>query len=541
MGIRLRRSLWTLHLLVWLAVSCSAYAACTGPQALETNRRAHPTTANAIQLGGWFAGHKQFQCAVETFQTALKVDPGSAQLNYLEALALVGAGKPAAAIPLLQESIRLQPDVLKPHLLLATIEDHSGNPDQADAEWKKALAIDPHSELALEDFSAALLARQDYVGVVGLLQYAPRTETLTLHLAEALEALNYVDGANDVLLEAMKLAPDSLPLANAESVVLIKKHSYNEAVKLLGYMTALHPGNRAADLEFLRILVLTRHNDIARPIGLRLLAQTPHDWEVLYLNGILDHTVGDYANAKAHLAESVSLNPDFFYSHYYLGLVLVTLHEYKDARENLDKAIELGDPDPKAHYELALALHGCGENDRAAQEIQQYQDLRKAQEDDLEASAQADQADGEMARGKVQQAIEHYRQACEKAPGKATYKYRLAMAFHKLGDVENERTQLEAAVKLDPQLAAAQKQLGYLLARSGDAPGAVEHFQLAVQSAPGWVDAWINLAAELAVEAQFPEARKAVDMALRLDPNSSQAHELSTRIASDPAAQQTRP
>jgi tetratricopeptide (TPR) repeat protein len=115
------------------------------------------------------------------------------------------------------------------------------------------------------------------------------------------------------------------------------------------------------------------------------------------------------------------------------------------------------------------------------------------------------------------------------------------MAFHRQGDLDSERTQLEAAVKLDPQLASAQKELGYVLARSGDAAGAVEHFQLAVQSAPGWVDAWINLAAELAIEAQFPEARKAVEMALRLDPDNPQARALSKRIAEDPAAQQAHP
>jgi tetratricopeptide (TPR) repeat protein len=210
MGFLRRQGSWWMVPIVWVGLLGAAHAACTGPQAMGANLRAHPTTANAIQLGDWFASHKQFQCAVETFQNALKADPDSAQLNYLEALALVGAGRPGAAIPPLQESVRLQPDVIKPHLLLATLDDRSGKSEEAEGEWRKALAIDPQSEVALEGLSASLLARKDYIGVVGLLQHAPRTETLTLHLAEALEALKYVDGANDVLLEAMKLAPDSL-------------------------------------------------------------------------------------------------------------------------------------------------------------------------------------------------------------------------------------------------------------------------------------------------------------------------------------------
>ena len=227
-------------------------------------------------------------------------------------MALLGLGQPAAAVPALQESIRLESDVLKPHLLLAKLEDASGNTAEADTQWKNALAIDPHSEIALEDFSAALLARKDDPAVVSLLQNAPRTEPLALHLAEALEDLKYLDEANEVLLAAMKLAPESLHLAIAESVVLVKQRNYDEAVKLLAFAYEKHPDDREAQLQYLRILVLTQHNDRARPLGLKLLAQTPHDPEVLYLNGILDHAVGDDAQSKAHLEEAVALVPDFF-------------------------------------------------------------------------------------------------------------------------------------------------------------------------------------------------------------------------------------
>ena len=80
-----------------------------------------------------------------------------------------------------------------------------------------------------------------------------------------------------------------------------------------------------------------------------------------------------------------------------------------------------------------------------------------------------------------------------------------------------------------------------MLARAGDADGAVEHFKMAVNAAPAWVEAWINLAAELAVEAHYPEAREAVARALQLDPGNAQAQKLSDRLAEDPAARQAQP
>jgi tetratricopeptide (TPR) repeat protein len=526
---------------VALATTPAVHAVCTGPPALTAKLHAQPTTENAIQLGNWFAGHKQFQCAVETFSAALKADPQSAQLNYLEALALVGAGHPAAAAPALQESIRLQSDALKPHLLLANLYEESGKSDDADAQWRQALAIDPHSEIALEGFSGALLARKDYVGVISLLEHAPRTETLTLHLAEALDALNYLDGANDVLLEGAKLSPDSVKLPTAESLILIKKRNYQEAVKLGKYTLDHHPGNREAELNYLRVLVKTQHYPEARPLGLKLLAQSPHDAEVLYLNGVEDREVGDYATAKAHLEEAVASVPDFSYSRLYLGMTLVALREWQEGKENLEKAIAWGNPEPKAHYELAMALHALGENDKADQEIQKYQEEKRIEEANIHAAMFAAHGDINIGAGDLKGAITDYRSATETSPENASYKYKLALALHKAGDADGERDALEETVKLNPGLASAQKELGYLLSRNGDAAGSIEHFRMAVKDAPSWTEAWINLAAALGETGQFDEARTAVATALRLDPANARAKELSDQLARDPAAQQTNP
>jgi Flp pilus assembly protein TadD len=290
-----------------------------------------------------------------------------------------------------------------------------------------------------------------------------------------------------------------------------------------------------------RVLVLTNHINQARPMAPKLLAERPHDSEVLYLNGIVERILGDYAQAKAHLEEAVSLDPEFFNSRYDLGMVLVFLHEWKEAAEQLEKAIALGAPEPQVHFELAKALRGLGENDRAQEEMKQYQQLKKAEEANLEAVTSARQGDKDLEDGKVKEALAHYREAAEGEPDNAGYKYKLALALHQAGDTEGERAELEKAVKLNPELAGAQKRLGYLLSQSGDTAGAIEHFRLAVQAAPAWVEAWINLAGAQAEAGQFDAARDAVATALRLDPANAEAHELSDMLVRDPAAQQAHP
>jgi Flp pilus assembly protein TadD len=167
--------------------------------------------------------------------------------------------------------------------------------------------------------------------------------------------------------------------------------------------------------------------------------------------------------------------------------------------------------------------------------------MKQADEALIEAAASERQGDKNLDTGNLKEAILQYRQAVDKVPENANYKYNLSVALHQSGDFAGEQAQLEQAVKLKPDLAEAQGQLGYLLDRSGDPDAAVQHFRAAVQAAPGWVDAWINLSAELAATGQLDEARKAVATALHLQPANPKALKLSNLLAHDPSAQSTQP
>jgi tetratricopeptide (TPR) repeat protein len=159
----------------------------------------------------------------------------------------------------------------------------------------------------------------------------------------------------------------------------------------------------------------------------------------------------------------------------------------------------------------------------------------------LEARPFESQGDLAMASGDVDAAIAHYREANQMVPKSALYHFKLSVALHKKGDLAGEKAELEETIRLNPKLSNAQGELGFLLAREGDADGAAEHFRKAVETAPRWTDAWINLAAELAMSAHYAEARQAVAMALQLEPNNERAHQLSDQLARDPNARQAQP
>ena len=171
-------------------------------------------------------------------------------------------------------------------------------------------------------------------------------------------------------------------------------------------------------------------------------------------------------------------------------------------------------------------LRTLGETEEAQAQLKLYQQELQDQNNRTLAASKAAQGDKELATGDPQKAVAYFREAVQATPQDLLFTFKLAMALDRTGGVDEERTLLEHAIQINPGFALAQNQLGYLASRSGDSAGAEEHFRRAVQAAPGYVQAWVSLAATLGMESRIPEAQQALASALRLDPQNAQALQL---------------
>ena len=104
----------SLILAVFLTAS-SAIFGCTAPKTLADKAQLHPDGDVYAEIGNWFGDHKQYECAIESYQKGLQLEPGSAKLYYLVGLTLFASGHPDLAAQPHAKSIYLLPDVLKPH------------------------------------------------------------------------------------------------------------------------------------------------------------------------------------------------------------------------------------------------------------------------------------------------------------------------------------------------------------------------------------------------------------------------------------------
>lgn len=523
------RSIFRLAVAVFLA--CAARAACVGPAALEAKLRAHPDAAGFTALGEWFDSQGQYRCAVDSYRSAGKHNPNSAHLLELLGSSLYSSGDAAAAIDPLRQSIALSPNLVGPHLKLAAALERLQKKEDAKAEWQNALRIDPKSIEALDGLSRDLIAEGNYRGAVDLLGGAPDDERLALDLAQAYGLAGMLTEAADTVTKALERNPSSFPLTYELAVVRVHQGLHEQAKTLMQKFAKEHPDELEAQKAYLRMLVLNNDWSDALPLATQLLKRAPKDDYVLFAAGMCEHETGDDVAARKHLEQAVALNPAFSYSHYNLGLVLEQLHDPGHAKEQFEQAIALGFEEPDVHFQLASVLRSLGEKDASEKQLKLYSTAMAAASTRRVADLKAGAAEKELKSGDPQKAVELYRQALEATPNDALLSYKLSLALDRVGDTAGERSALERSIQIDPDMAIAQNQLGYLDSRSGDAAAAEKHFREAVRAAPAYTEAWINLAATLGMESKFQDAQQAIDSALKLEPTNSEALQLRHDLA----------
>ncbi|SPE25534.1 exported hypothetical protein [Acidobacteriia bacterium SbA2] len=530
-AFRLRRCL--ILFLSWLAPFAGAQ--CPAPAAVQSEIHTHPQAKAFTRLGEWFDVHHQYECAAEAYRSALKLAPKSAHLFELLGKSLYALGDLSAAADALQQSIQIQPGVLGPHLEHAQALEQLHRTDEAKLEWEVALQLDPNSAAAMDGMSRHLIAHGDYPQAIALLRAASgdtlHDEKLAVDLAQAYGKSGMLDEAEGVLKKVIGVHPSSFPLTFALTTVLMNRIYFQEAADLAGKFATAHPNDVEAQRLYLRVLITSEDLADAAPLARKLQASHPQDSYFLYANGAMELRAGNYAAAKTDLQHSLVLNPDNSSAHFNLGLVLERLNDNPGAKQQFEEALASGGQEPEIHLELEKVLQALGQSEEAQQQLAIYKDAIDAQSARSLAKAKAVEAEQQLASGNSQKAIELYRAALQETPNDALLNYKLSAALDAVGDTTAERSALERAIQIDPDLALAQNQLGYLDFRSRDSAAAEEHFRQAVRAAPAFTEAWINLAATLGMESKFSEAETAIATALKLDPKNAEALQLRQDLA----------
>jgi superkiller protein 3 len=129
-----------------------------------------------------------------------------------------------------------------------------------------------------------------------------------------------------------------------------------------------------------------------------------------------------------------------------------------------------------------------------------------------------------LQKGKVDEAIAHYKNALQISPDSAQAHDNLGNALLQEGKVDEAITHLQKALQIKPGFAQGHLVLGNALLQEGKVDEAIAHFQKALQINPDNADARINLGNVLFQKGNVAEAITHYKKALQIRPGDAQAH-----------------
>lgn len=291
--------------IVLSAILCASMyadaAACSGPSTLETRVRLHPDFASFMTLGAWFNDHHKPECAIEAFQSALKIKPESETAVDGLAKAQIATRKYDAVIRRLRAA-RLD-EVLALDLAAA---------------YRKAELFDDAAAVLTEE----LKSYPDSDGVTGALV------SLDAHLSHYTAALTLAEGI-------ARRKPDDIEAQRIYLRTLVVTGDYEKAEPLGRKLLAKAP--KDADLLNLNGFLERKAGEFseARKNLEEAVALSPDDFNSRMNLGLVLAQLRDAAGAKVQLEKAIELGVDEPQVYFELSKVLRALGDAEGSQKQL--------------------------------------------------------------------------------------------------------------------------------------------------------------------------------------------------------------
>jgi superkiller protein 3 len=498
-------------------------AACKGPAELEKIITTHPSAGAYDALGAYFGQRQQLPCAISAFEAAVRQDPNSWEARFNLSLALLQKHEAARAARELRVAVRIKPDDPLGHVALGEALGELEQNDVAVAEFKIALKSDPKSVPALDGLAKALIAQKRYSAAIAYLRSAPLDPVLQDDLAVAYSGNGDVADAVKVLAELVRRNPGSADRHARLGIAYTQESQFRQAVAEFQEALRLDPSNDVTRLSYIKALIILAEFQTALPQVQGYFRRKPQDFDALYLMGVVERGLGNYAAAETPLRQAVAINPNHYDTRYNLGFVLAKLGRPQQALVHLEKAAQLNPASSEARFQLAAVLRSVGQEQRARKELEDFQEKKQQSVKENVAGTKVNQANEYFQAGEYQRAVDFYREALTQDPANARTYYDLALALDHLGKIAEEREALQKAINLDSTLARAHNQLGFLNLQNGQESEAEAELKAAIALDPGYADAQNNLGVLYGQQGKDQEAEQLFRQATENNPQYTQA------------------
>lgn len=490
-------------------------------------------------VGAWFAEKGDLKCAAAAFKQALRLEPHLAEAHFDLGLVRQSQQQTAAAISEFRLALQYDPALLQAHCALGS---SLGGPTEAEAEFRKALAVNPQLVCALDGVAQVLVKERRYDAAVNYWRQALRIQPDAPDLQLALAAATYkaakarqadglpaldgtgVDDAIRLLTDLLKSHPDMRAAYFTLGNIYANEKRYREAADEYRAVVRQDPSDTIALAAQVKALIDTSAYAEALAPARDYVRREPNNPSAHVMLGTVYEQLGDYTKAEPELELGTARAPNDFEARYQLGFVLARMGKPDQALPQLQKALALKPGDRSAQYQLVAVLRTLGQTQKTTQMVAQ---LRKEQGEEFLNSqlvSEGTKANDLLQTGKPEEAAQIYRHMLEEKPDSAWTAYNLALALEATNDMKGAEDALRHAIEIDPKLAKTRAELGRLELTEGDLQSAQKWLESALDLDPELAEARGTLAMLYAKKGDLVSAEKLLREALDDNPNYMEGH-----------------
>jgi tetratricopeptide (TPR) repeat protein len=410
----------------------------------EALRLLHPALSAApgdsqlwAMQGVAYQGQGNKKEALNSFRHALKISPDN--IPALQAVAQISydAGDPAG-IPVLEHLLRLRPNDVTSHGMLAVLEYQQGDCSAAVVHFEKAAAL----------FASQLPALHAY--------------------GTCLVKLKRVDEAADIFSKSLALDPDDRRERQTVASVQLMAHQPEQAIATLGPLMGTNTD--ALSLQLASAAYEDLHNTDKAVDALRQAILLDPQNVNLYVNfAALSSTHQSFQVGIDVVNDGINLQPKAAPLYFARGVLYVQTAQYDKAQADFDKAYDL---DPSQSLSVAAqGLATAQQNDlpRALTGVEEK--LARRPEDPILLYMQADiltQQGAEPGSPEFQTAMRSAKKAVELRPSLGPARGVLAKLYLQNGQYAEAAVQCRKALEIDPRDQSAVYHLIQALRKTDD-------------------------------------------------------------------------
>ena len=432
--------------------------------------------------------------ALDAISEALKAYPKDGGLLNLRGVIHAQQNELAEARKDFERAVTLTPGLTPAWQNLGRACQLSMGRDPADSRcaadaWQRVLKVQPDDPEAHFSLAAVYENQGKYAESLREIERLPaddgaRSPVLAVRCAD-LAGLDRMKEANETARRLTRTAEFS----EADLTSILPSLATPGRAPLVVTLVEALDAHGAASPDSLRSLVLAyeqvnRLSDARKTLE-RLAVADPKNPQHLFELARVAYKMHDFEGAIGYLGHARDLVPSDARVHFLFGLVLEELELPLEARRSLEKAVALDPGNPDYNYALGSVILTTREASPAVACFQKYVNAR---------------------------------------PQDPKGHFGLGVAYFAAGDYDHCRTEMQGISKNSSIQAGAAYFLGRVARIEENLDEAAAYFDQCIRLQPSFAEAYTELARVRLRQNRLDDAKRAIDRALSLDPESFQAN-----------------